>query len=71
MQRAIRLEVTIDSDHVIRIPDEVPVGPAEVIILLGATGSHSGRVARARELIESCPEQSTDSAKLVAEDRLR
>jgi hypothetical protein len=71
MQRAIRLEVTIDSDHVIRLPEEVPVGPAEVIILLGAAANQEARAERARELIETCPAQSSDGAKLVAENRLR
>jgi hypothetical protein len=71
MQRAIRLDVTIGADHVIRVPEDVPVGPAEVIILLGAAAARADRLARARELLESCPAQSTDSAQLVAQDRLR
>ena len=32
-QNAIRLLVEIGADHTIRLPDEVPVGPAEVIVL--------------------------------------
>ena len=32
-QNAIRLLVEVKADHTIRLPDDVPVGPAEVIVL--------------------------------------
>ena len=32
-QNAITLLVEIGADHTIRLPDDVPVGPAEVIVL--------------------------------------
>ncbi len=32
-QNAIKLLVEVRTDHTIRLPDEVPVGPAEVIVL--------------------------------------
>lgn len=32
MSNAIRLDVVITKDHLIRLPDEVPEGPAEVVI---------------------------------------
>ena len=32
-QTAIKLHVEVGADHTIRLPDEVPVGPAEVIVL--------------------------------------
>jgi len=30
---AIKLQVDVKEDHIIRLPPEVPVGPAEVIII--------------------------------------
>ena len=33
-QTAIKLHVEVGPDHTIRLPDDVPVGPAEVIILV-------------------------------------
>lgn len=39
MQPAIKLNVTIDRDHIIRLPKEVPEGPAEVIVLMAPDAS--------------------------------
>jgi hypothetical protein len=36
MENAIRLRVTVGEDHTIRLPDEVPPGEAEVIVLMPA-----------------------------------
>jgi hypothetical protein len=47
-ERAIRLRVMIEEDHLIRLPDEVPVGSAEIIVLLAADGGRS-RKAEARK----------------------
>jgi hypothetical protein len=33
-QTAIKLRVEVRPDHTIRVPDDIPVGPAEVIVLL-------------------------------------
>ncbi len=33
-QMAIKLKVEIGSDHMVHLPDEVPVGPAELIVLV-------------------------------------
>ena len=71
MQRAIKFEVNVPSDHVITLPADVPVGRAEVIVLLDQSGVLEDRMARARELVEACPAQSSDSADLVAQDRQR
>ena len=32
MSNAIRFDVVITKDHMIRLPDDVPEGPAEVVI---------------------------------------
>ncbi len=32
-QHAIKLLVEVKADHTIRLPDDVPIGPAEVIVL--------------------------------------
>jgi hypothetical protein len=34
MQHAIKVQVDVSEDHVIKLPPEVPVGPAEVIVLI-------------------------------------
>lgn len=33
-QTAIKLMVDVGADHTVRLPDEVPVGPAELIVLI-------------------------------------
>jgi hypothetical protein len=35
MQTAVKLTVQVGVDHVVKLPDEVPVGPAEIIVLVG------------------------------------
>lgn len=48
MENAIRVRVTIGEDHTIRLPDEVPAGEAEVIVLFPAgSGAEDDRAARA------------------------
>ena len=71
MQRAIKFEVDVPSDHVIKLPSDVPVGRAEIIVLLNHSQAPTDRMARARQLVESSPSQSSDSADLVAQDRQR
>jgi hypothetical protein len=50
MEQAIRLRVTIGDDHLIHLPDEVPTGEAEIIVLIPAEASRS-RKAEARRLM--------------------
>lgn len=38
-QTAIKLHVEVGPDHTIRLPEEVPVGPAEVIVLVEENGA--------------------------------
>jgi hypothetical protein len=41
-QTAIRLHVEIGEDHTVKLPIEVPVGPAEVIVLIDQTDASPG-----------------------------
>ena len=38
-QTAIKLQVEVGPDHTIKLPEEVPVGPAEVIVLVSEGSS--------------------------------
>ena len=33
-QTAIKLRVDVGADHTVRLPDDVPVGPAELIVFI-------------------------------------
>ena len=35
MQSAVKLMVEVGVDHIVKLPDDVPVGPAEIIVLVG------------------------------------
>jgi hypothetical protein len=48
MERAIRLRVTVGDDHMIRLPDEVPTGSAEVIVFMPGPAARSAK-AEARK----------------------
>ena len=50
MEQAIRLRVTIGDDHLIHLPDEVPTGEAEIIVLMRGEAGGS-RTAEARRLM--------------------
>ncbi len=39
-QTAIKLKVEIGADHMVRLPDDVPMGPAEVIVLVDETATN-------------------------------
>lgn len=43
-QTAIRVRVEVKSDHTIQLPDDVPVGPAEVIVLPRRGGTRKGAI---------------------------
>jgi len=47
MQAAYKLNVTIEQDHTIRLPDTVPEGPAEIIVLVGSAEAPDRRQALA------------------------
>ncbi len=34
MKSALKLQVEVGQDHLVKLPDEIPVGPAEIIVLV-------------------------------------
>jgi hypothetical protein len=44
---AITLHVEIEPDHTVRLPDHVPVGPAEVVVLIDHRPSEERTVEKA------------------------
>lgn len=47
MQAALKLYVEITGDHTVKLPDEVPEGPAEIIVLVGRQVEHPVSAAKA------------------------
>ncbi len=37
--KALKISVDVGADHTVRLPDEVPVGPAELIVLVADAGN--------------------------------
>ena len=60
-QTAIKLCVEVGPDHTIRLPDDVPLGPAEVIVLL------DDRPTKASEGEKSVLGLFADDAEMVDE----
>jgi hypothetical protein len=46
MERAVRVRVTIGADHTVRLPDEIPTGEAEVIVLFPAAAQAADRARK-------------------------
>ncbi len=65
MQHALKLRVEVGEDHVVTLPEEVPVGPAEIIVLVDAEPT--------REPLEDFepiqPRKPVRLSDLVIEDR--
>jgi hypothetical protein len=34
MKSALTMRIEVGADHMVKLPDEVPVGPAEIIVLV-------------------------------------
>ena len=68
----IRVRVDVPADHLVKLPDEVPVGPVEILVLTAekVRGGLSPATIAA-QLIRSSPPQRSDSTKLIREDRTR
>jgi hypothetical protein len=68
----LRVRVQVPADHIVKLPDEVPIGPVE-FILVTPVAQHDAklRLAIAKELIRTSPPQRTDSTELIREDRMR
>jgi hypothetical protein len=60
----------VPADRVVKLPDDVPVGPAEIVVLTRASEKAPvDRVALVRELQRTSPRQTSDSADLLRADR--
>jgi hypothetical protein len=72
-EMSIRVRVQVPADHLVKLPDEVPVGPVELIVFVPTVpqARSSLRVALARELLRTSPKQRSDSTALIREDRMR
>ena len=67
-ETAIRLNIEVGEDHTIRLPDEVPVGPAELIVLPRKPASD---VPDALGLFKDTPDVIDRAMEHVAEMRSR
>jgi hypothetical protein len=68
----LRVRIRVPEDHVVKLPDEVPVGTVELIVVAPpAPHDVDARVAVARALLCTSPPQKTDSTALAREGRLR
>lgn len=69
---AIRVRVDIPADKVVKLPDDVPTGPAEIIVLSPEHANRAEtRAALATRLVRTSPPQRSDSTDLIREDRMR
>lgn len=68
-QTAIKLLVEVGADHTIRLPDDVPLGPAEVIVL--STVQSDAPPPEALGLFKDTPELFDRAMAQVAEMRSR
>jgi len=42
MKGAVTIQVEVGADHLVKLPDEVPVGPAEIIVLVEDSTAAAG-----------------------------
>jgi hypothetical protein len=67
MENAVRVRVTIGADHTVRLPDEIPAGEAEIIVLFpsaeAAEVDHARRVEARKRMFGRLRGQAT-----IAED---
>ncbi len=42
MKGAVTIQVEVGEDHLVKLPDEVPVGPAEIIVLVEDSTAAAG-----------------------------
>jgi hypothetical protein len=68
----LRVRIRVPEDHVVKLPDDVPVGTVELIVLTPAIPHDvDARVTVAKALLRTSPPQRTDGTALIREDRLR
>jgi hypothetical protein len=66
----VRFLANIPADRVVKLPDDVPVGPAEIVVLTPESEkAPMDRVRLVYELQRTSPRQTTDSADLLRADR--
>ncbi len=50
MEQAIRLRVTVGDDHLVHLPDEIPTGEAEIIVLFPSRKLRSQRADARKQM---------------------
>ena len=66
----VRFLANVPADRVVKLPDDVPVGPAEIVVLAPEIEEKAvDRVRIVRELQRTSPRQTSDSADLLRADR--
>ncbi len=66
----IRFQIDVPPDRVVKLPDDVPVGHAEIVVVTPEPPAAAcDRAYLARELQATAPTQTTDSANLLRSDR--
>jgi hypothetical protein len=66
----VRFAAHVTADRVIKLPDDVPLGPAEIVVLPpGPAKTPADRLRMVRELQRTSPPQVTDSTDLLRADR--
>ena len=63
MDTAVKLKIHIPEDHMVKLPDDLPVGQAEMIILVPA--------AKTAQAAWTPPPGTPDSVEWLREDRDR
>jgi len=66
MQSAVKLTVEVGVDHVVKLPDDVPVGPVEIIVLVGEPAPRANVLDDFDPIEPASPLRLSD---LVNEDR--
>ena len=70
-QTAIKIHVEVGPDHTIRLPDEVPEGPAELIVLVEPAGQGTAAQKSMLGLFADEPEIVDEMMNHVRDARAR
>lgn len=75
MKRALKLNVHVGKDHIVKLPSEFPEGPAEVIIIAleqPVAAQRNGELSLWADVVDAEYDVFTDSVHRLREsDRLR
>ena len=74
--KALKIRVDVGADRTVRLPDEVPVGPAELIVLVadvgsGAKGSPPSPIGLFKDEPELVDEMMGHARDMRAQSRMR